>query len=94
MSTMAHLSEVVDGRGHHVDAAGAAGGGHKGEHKGEHKEEHKEELRPQFKQETLIRDRECQQNNLKSSNLLPCLPGLHLESTTSRMTQSSPSLQK
>ena len=27
---MAHLSEVVDGRGHHVDAAGAAGGGTEG----------------------------------------------------------------
>ena len=30
MSTMAHLSEVVDGGGHHVDAAGAAGGGTEG----------------------------------------------------------------
>ena len=70
MSTMcAHLSEVVDDRGHHGDAAGAAGGGRKGEQKGE--------LRLQFKQEMQIRDRECQQDNLKPSNLPPCLPGIH-----------------
>ena len=30
MSTMAHLSEVVDGGGNHVNAAGAAGGGTEG----------------------------------------------------------------
>ena len=30
MSTMAHLSEVVGDKGHHVDAVGAAGGGAEG----------------------------------------------------------------
>ena len=30
MSTMAHLSEVLDEGGHHGDAAGAAGGGAEG----------------------------------------------------------------
>ena len=34
MSTMAHLSEVVDCGGHHIDAAGAAGGGTEGRAQG------------------------------------------------------------
>ena len=87
----AHVSEVVDGGGHHNDAAGAAGGGQRGEQKGE--------LRLQLKQGLQIKDREYQQDrdskyNLNLVNLPQCLQGIHHVLTTFKMIQLSPLLVK
>ena len=91
---MAHLSEVVDGGGHHIDAAGAAGGGTEGRAQGGAQRGAQGGAEAPVQTGDTDQGQGVPAGQPQAIQPPPCLPGFLHISTTFKITQSSPFLRK